>query len=348
MKLPQRGPIRTRARAARDCPRGLDRTGQSRIPTSCSGTRSASIMCRAPRIGRYCRRCGTNFNSAHPDSSRTIRFSIYHPRSERSDIPNQLIEKIKLACFKFVTLSVSCRSEESLTTSARLPWSANLDGVTLLDGGRKARRPILSAACSKLLRVRSPRRSHPCLFIGPAFVVRHHEERRHVHLAEFPFAALSYVLVVVAPRDQTRDAVENRLRFEIREPMSRVAMHMRRVVMHELLDVTDTQGTLARFRGRHVHRAEKLDKLLAAPGLAERAEIQVGVRREQIRYLREFSLVDTLVVAIAQVAKSLAIGKFQHLGLEFFEARFHVGRHNQSSSVTVWTAPHLGGSGQTL
>src|SRR5713226_3725692 len=159
-----------------------------------------------------------------------------------------------------------------------------------------------------------------------------------MHLAEFPLAVLSYVFVVVAARDQTRDAVENRLRFEIREPMSRVAMHMDRMVMHELLDVTDAQGTLGRFRRRHVHRAEKLDKLLAAPGFAKRAEIKVGVRREQIRYLREFSLVDTLVVAVAQVAKSLAIGKFQHLGLEFLEARFHVGRHNQSSSVTVLAA----------
>src|SRR4029077_7295746 len=85
----------------------------------------------------------------------------------------------------------------------------------------------------------------------------------------------------------------------------------------------------------HVHRAEELVKLLAAPGFAERAEIEVGVGSEQVRYLRELSLVDTLVVAIAQVAKGLAIGEFPHLGFEFLEARFHVGRHNHSSSVTV-------------
>jgi hypothetical protein len=86
----------------------------------------------------------------------------------------------------------------------------------------------------------SPRRSQPGFFIGPAFVVRHHEERRYMHSAEFPFTVLSYVFVVVTARDQTRDAVENSLRFEIREPISRVAMHVDCMVMDELLDVADT------------------------------------------------------------------------------------------------------------
>jgi hypothetical protein len=61
--------------------------------------------------------------------------------------------------------------------------------------------------------------------------------------------------------------------------------------------------------------------LLAASGFAKCAEIKVGVRREQIRYLGEFSLVDTLVVAVAQVAKSLPIGQFTQFGLEFLETR---------------------------
>jgi hypothetical protein len=61
-----------------------------------------------------------------------------------------------------------------------------------------------------------------------------------MHLAEFLLTVLSYILIVVTAPDQTRDAVENSLHFEIREPSSRVAIHVDCMVMDELLDVADT------------------------------------------------------------------------------------------------------------
>jgi len=54
-------------------------------------------------------------------------------------------------------------------------------------------------------------------------------------LLNFPLTVLSYVFIVITAPDQTRDAIENSLRFEICEPSSRVAIHVDCMVMDELL-----------------------------------------------------------------------------------------------------------------
>jgi primary-amine oxidase len=62
-------------------------TGPSRIPTSCSGIRSASITWCGPRTGRCCRRSGTSSSCARSISSPGTRRSTCHrrPSSRRTD-----------------------------------------------------------------------------------------------------------------------------------------------------------------------------------------------------------------------------------------------------------------------
>src|SRR5271156_5772121 len=86
------------------------------------------------------------------------------------------------------------------------------------------------------------------ILLRPALFERHHEIGHEGHLLELPFAVALYVIVVVSRRHQKSLAVVDRLGFQIRKPMSVVAVKVDHVIVNELFDPRNSRPAF--FTGR--------------------------------------------------------------------------------------------------
>jgi hypothetical protein len=78
-------PTLTRIRKPTACPNGWLQNVRSMVAISCSGTRSASGMCRGPKTGRRCRGSGTASGCGRSISLTEIRRLTYHRSMRRSN-----------------------------------------------------------------------------------------------------------------------------------------------------------------------------------------------------------------------------------------------------------------------